>query len=249
MFMGIFVHHQQCNYKNKRKRRTNRCIFSNNNNGITMNNFDSNPDQNTDNKKYKNKKYYCEKCCTETMLPPFDIGCHNPDERYNCKPRRGELVINGGFENQQDPFLGWVINSGVENIDPNDGDIAHQGLNAASIGYPKPYGLLYQDVPGICPGLFYQLNFFMSASTKCSNSCVNVRMDFLDHCKKLLGSPALDFLIPKDSLSNEVFTGFNNSTHVAAPAQTRYARISFEINTAEHHGGYVHLDDVSLITI
>jgi hypothetical protein len=31
-----------------------------------------------------------------------------------CIPRRGELVINGGFENRPDPFYGWKFNSGVE---------------------------------------------------------------------------------------------------------------------------------------
>jgi hypothetical protein len=159
------------------------------------------------------------------------------------------LVINGGFENVSDPFFGWVINSGVEDIDPSTGDIPHQGLNAATIGYPNPCALLYQDVPGICPELFYQLNFYMSAATKCGNASVNVRMEFLDHGKNLLDGPALDILIPKDSLSNEVFTGFNNSTHVAAPPDTKFARISFEINAKEHRDRFVHLDDVSLIVI
>ena len=180
---------------------------------------------------------------------PVPVCCHDSHEHYHCIPCQGELMINGGFENRQNPFFGWVINSGVEEIDPCSGDIAHQGLNAARMGSPTPCALLYQDVPGICPGLFYQLFFFMSAATECGNACVNVRMEFLDHCKNLLDCPALEILIPKNSLSNEVFTGFNNATHVAAPPDTRFARISFEIDTNEYPDRYVHLDDVSLIAI
>jgi hypothetical protein len=158
-------------------------------------------------------------------------------------------MINGGFENRQDPFFGWVINSGVEEIDPSRGDIAHQDLNAARLGYPNPYALLYQDVPGICPGSFYQLNFFMSAATECGNECVNIRIKFLDHCKHLLDCTALEIIIPKNSLCNEVFTGFNNTTHVATPPDARFARIYFEININEYPDRYVHLDDISLIAI
>ena len=243
--MGKFTYNQQSGYKNKRKHKSSRHLIPSNHFTIIMNNWNYNPNNNPND----NKDHCCKECYSEKTPEPVPIGCHNPHEHHHCIPRRGELMINGGFENRQDPFFGWVINSGVEEIDPSRGDIAHQGLNAARLGSPNPYALLYQDVPGICPGLFYQLNFFMSAATECGNACVNVRMEFLDYCKNLLDCTALEILIPKNSLCNEVFTGFNNATHVVAPPDTRFARISFEINTNEYPDRYGHLDDVSLITI
>jgi hypothetical protein len=74
-------------------------------------------------------------------------------------------------------------------------------------------------------------------------------MDFMDHYKNLLDGPALKILIPMNSLSNEVFTGFSNATCVAALPEARFARISFEMDTHECPDRYVHLDDVSLIAI
>jgi hypothetical protein len=185
----------------------------------------------------------------EKLPEPEPICCDTPHERHYCIPRRGELMINGGFENSQDPFFGWILRSGVEEIDPDIGDIAHQGFNAARMGFSNPHAILYQDVPGICPGLFYQLNFFMSAATEYGNARVNVRMEFLDNFKDLLDYPALNILIPDNSLNSLVFTGFNNSTHVPAPPDARYARISFELNTNDHSDRYVHLDDVSMVAI
>jgi len=182
--------------------------------------------------------------------PELERICYdNPNEHHYCIPRCGELIINGGFENRQDPFQGWVIESGVEEIDYEIGEIAHQGLNAARLGSPNPYAFLYQDVPGICPGIFYQLNFYLSAATEYSNAPLSVRLDFLDYGKNLLDRPALQLLIPGDSLSSIAFTGFNNSTHIPAPVEARFARISFEINTNYHPERHVHLDDVSLIAI
>jgi hypothetical protein len=172
---------------------------------------------------------------------------HNPHDCHGCNPRRGELVINGGFENAPEPFLGWRINAGVETINPRMGDIPHQGFNAARLGVPNTWGRLYQDVPGICPGLFYQLNFFMSAASPCGNASVNVQMEFLDHGKNLLDSPALEMLIPQNSLNNEAFTFFINATHDPAPPNTKFARICFTTNTDAYPDRFVHLDDVSLI--
>ena len=180
---------------------------------------------------------------------PEPICCDKHHEHHHCIPRCGELVINGDFENPTDAFLGWVIRSGVEETDPDIGEIAHQGLNAARLGCPDPHAFLYQDVPGICPGIFYQLNFYLSAAAECGNAPVHVRMEFLDHRKYLLDHPALELLIPGDSLSSVTFTGFNNSTRVPAPPDARFARISFEINTHNYRDRYVHLDDVSLIAI
>ncbi|MDD3363786.1 MAG: hypothetical protein PHZ03_02265 [Syntrophomonas sp.] len=243
------THHQQWGCKNNHKHKSSRSMIPVSHFTIIMNNCNSNANNDNNNNTNNNNNHYCKECNSK-KAPAFEpICCDNPHEHPHCIPRRGELMINGGFENRQNPFLGWVINSGVEEIDPSIGDIPHQGLNAARLGSPKPYALLYQDVPGICPGSFFQLNFFMSAATKCGNAFVNVRMEFLDHCKNLLDSPALEILIPKNSLSNEVFTGFNNATHVAAPPDTWVARISFELNTNEYPDRYVHLDDVSLIAI
>jgi|GEM_PF-2326110 len=166
-----------------------------------------------------------------------------------CIPRRGELVINGGFENQPDQFLGWIINAGVGPINPRFGDIPHQGHSAARLGTDHTRGLIYQDVPGICPGLFYQLNFFLSAATECSNEGVFVMMEFLDRYKNRLDNPALEIFVPRDSLSNEVFSFFINATHAPAPPETRFARISFSTECGERAGRSVHLDDVSLIAI
>ncbi len=181
--------------------------------------------------------------------PAPEICGNDPVKHHHCIPRRGELIINGSFENRPDPFNGWVINSGVKEIDLSREDIAHQGLNAATLGCPNPYAHLYQDVPGICPDSFYQLNFFLSAASKHGSARVYVRLEFLDHHKNLLDCPALEFMIPEDSLSNEVYAFFNNATRVASPPEARFARIHFKLSTHEHPERYVHLDDVSLIAI
>lgn len=246
--MDRISYHQHCNFKNNCKRKSSRRITPSNHFTIILNSSSSNTNNNTNNNS-QNKKHFNEVINSEKTPLPEPIDCNIPRERNHCISRQGELIINGGFENCEDPFFGWVINSGVEEIDPNGGDIAHQGKNAARMGYPEPCALLYQDVPGICPGSFYQLNFFLSAATLCSNACVNVNMEFLDKSRNLIGCPVLEILIPKNSLSNEVFTGFINATHVPAPPCTRFARISFAIDTNQNPDKYVHLDDVSLIAI
>jgi hypothetical protein len=172
-----------------------------------------------------------------------------PEECEHCTPRSGELVINGGFEHRPDPLFSWVMKSGAELSNPDVGEIAHQGVNAVKLGSSHHYAILYQDVPGICPGIFYQLNFYLSAATEYSNAAVNVWLEFLDHQKNKIDHPALKLSIPSDSLSSIAFTGFNNSTRTAAPPHTRFARISFEIDTHYHQERHVHLDDVSLIAI
>ena len=210
--------------------------------------------------KYNDSKYsdndfgddkYCDNDEQYIEQPPQpEPGCCNKHhEHHHCTPRCGELIINGDFENRSDPFFGWVIKCGVEELDPDIGELAHQGLNAARLGVPNPHAILYQDVPGICPGIYYQLNFYLSAAAECGNAPVHVRMEFLDHRKYLLDHPALEILIPGDSLSSVAYTGFNNSTRVPAPPEARFARVSFEINTHDYKDRYVHLDDVSLIAI
>ena len=184
--------------------------------------------------------------------PPHPMGpgegC-KPQHCHGCIPRGGELVINGGFENKPDPFLGWVINAGVGSIHTHMGDIPHQGFNAARLGTANTRGFIYQDVPGVCPGLFYQLDFFLSASSECGNESVIARMEFLDHNKNPLNAPVLDIFIPKNSLSNESYTFFINATRVPAPLDAKFARISFTANCDEQPDRAVHLDDVSLIAI
>lgn len=172
-----------------------------------------------------------------------------PQECAHCTPRSGELVINGGFEHRSDPLFSWVMKSGAEVSNPDIGEIAHEGVNAVKLGSSHHYAILYQDVPGICPGMFYQLNFYLSAATEYSNAAVNVWLEFLDHQKNKIDHPALKLSIPSDSLSSIAFTGFNNSTRTAAPPYARFARISFEIDTHYHPERHVHLDDVSLIAI
>jgi hypothetical protein len=172
-----------------------------------------------------------------------------PDPCHACIPRRGELIINGGFENQPDPFQGWAINAGVGTIKPKCGDIPHQGQNAARLGTEHTRALIYQDVCGICPGMYFQLNFFLSAATACGNDKVFVMMEFLDHIKNPITEPVLEILVPRDSLSNESFTAFINATNVPAPRGSKFARISFATECGTHWGGSVHLDDVSLIAI
>jgi hypothetical protein len=156
-------------------------------------------------------------------------------------------MINGGFKNQQDTFLGWVINSGVDEIDPSMGDIPHQGLNAARLGFQNPHAIIYQNVPGICPGSFYQLNFYISGAMECGSVPINIRMEFLDQFKNPLNNPALDILIPEDSLGEIGYTCFCNTTQSPAPPNTHFARVRFEIAKQSSKDKHVHLDDVSLV--
>ncbi len=248
--MSKLTHHQECEWRFNHKHKSSRCKIPSNHFTIVMDKYNSNCNSNNNNNHNSNHKNNDNNEQYHDKSPePQPICCERPHKHHHCIPRRGELVINGGFENPQDPFFGWIIRSGVEEIDPDIGDIAHQGFNAARLGYKNPHAILYQNVPGICPGLFFQLNFFMSAATECGNARVNVRMEFLDHHKDLLDFPALQILIPEDSLNSKVFTGFNNITHIPAPAGARFARISFELNTHDHPDRYVHLDDVSLVAI
>ncbi len=256
--MGKPTHHQGCEWKFNHRQKPNwgripsqrfTIVWGQNNyNDFNPGNYNGNKysdDKYCDDDNFDdNKDQYIEK-----PVRREPICCDNHHEHHHCIPRCGELVINGDFENQPDPFLGWVIKSGVDGLDPDIGEIAHQGFNAAKLGCPSPHAILYQDVPGICPGIFYQLNFYLSAATEYGNAPIYARLEFLDHRKYLLDCPALDILIPGDGLSSSSYTGFNNSTRVPSPPEARFARISFEINTHHHIDSCVHLDDVSLIAI
>jgi hypothetical protein len=107
---------------------------------------------------------------------------------------------------------------------------------------------MYQDVPGICPGLYYQLNFFLSAVTDCGSDKVFVAMQFLDHHKNPLNT-VLEILVPEDSLSNDSYACFINATWIPAPPGAAFARISFDAECDQCRNRAVHLDDVSLIAI
>lgn len=240
--MSKLTHHQGHEWKFNHKNKGSRYNIPSNRFTIIM-------DQGNYNDYYNHQKYSDNKEYYKKPPEPELTYCDSPPEHHQCIARCGELVINGDFENRPDPFWGWVIKSGVEEIDPDIGELAHQGLNAARMGFPDPHAILYQDVPGICPGIYYQLNFYLSAATEFGNAPISVRLEFLDHRKYSLERPAIRLLIPGDSLSSVAFTGFNNSTRVPAPPETRFARLSFEIDTHNHTDRYVHLDDVSLIAI
>jgi len=157
-------------------------------------------------------------------------------------------VRNGGFEDPHNSFSNWVINSGVDVIDPGMGDIAHQGFTAARLGFIEPQATIYQIITGICPGGFYQLTFFMATEKDLCNAAVNVRLEFLDKWKQQLGSPSLNILIPQNSLF-ESYTAFINATIWPSPRRTRFIRLVFETDTGADADGYVTLDDVSLIAV
>jgi len=203
-----------------------------------------------------NKARYCNyynsnsHCSDSTDYPhpsdKSDYGKNKEHHGYKCIRRQGELVRNGGFENPHNWFTNWEINSGVDVIDPGMGDIAHQGFTAARLGFIEPQARLFQVIPGICPGGFYQLTFFMATEKDLCNAAVNVRLEFLDKWKHQLGSPSLNILIPQNSLF-ESYTAFINATIWPSPHRTRYVRLIFETDTGADADGYVTLDDVSLI--
>lgn len=176
--------------------------------------------------------------------------CKKKKDRHDCEciPRKGELVRNSGFENPHNSFTNWVINPGVDVIDPGMGDTPHQGFTAARLGFIEPQARIYQIIPGICPNGFYQLNFFMSTAKDLCNASVNVRLEFLDRHKIQLGSPALNILIPQNSLF-ESYTAFINATIWPSPPRTRFLRVVFETDTGADADGYVTLDDVSLLAV
>jgi len=242
--MSKHTHQQVYEWKFNHKHKSNKCKIPSHRFTIILDHTNYS-DYNNRYKYVDNKDPYYEISPEIVPICSYD----SPREGRHCVPRHGELIINGDFEYTKEPFFGWKIRSGVTEINPDIGEIAHQDFNAARLGCPGPHALLYQDVPGICPGIYYQLNFYMSAAEEYGNAEVDVRLEFLDHRRNLLDRPALQLLIPDGSLSSLVFTGFNNSTKIPAPPEARFARVSFEIDTHNHECKYVHLDDVSLIAI
>lgn len=158
---------------------------------------------------------------------------------------RGNLIINGSFEDT-DPLHGWIANDGVDSFAAPE-EKSHQGYKAARLGYANSYAYLYQDVPGISSGCYYQFNCYLIAGTSEGNAPIWVAIRFLNSFKQDLG-PGLDFIVETFNLSDQSYVSFLNTTTYPAPASARYARISFEVDTSDS-GGYVDLDDVSLIAI
>jgi len=196
-------------------------------------------------------RYYSSYDSNPTDSYNCDKGdCRKSKDRHDCEciPRQGELVRNGGFEYPHNSFTNWVINSGVDVINPGMADIAHQGFTAARLGFIQPQARIYQIIPGICPGGFYQLTFFISTDKDRCNATVSVRLEFLDRHKHQLGSPALNILVPQNSLF-ESYTAFINATIWSSPQRTRFIRLVFETDKGADADGYVTLDDVSLIAL
>ncbi len=189
-------------------------------------------------------------CSPSPSLVANMAGCTDPWEHNGCLclPRKGELVRNGGFENPYNPLHNWAANSGADVADPNIGDIAHQGMAAARLGYIRPHACLYQNILGICPGGFFQLTFFLSSVGECGNAPVYVSLSFLDKNKQLLVAPAVDILVPPRTLA-AAYTAFINITRWPSPQHTHFARISLETDTTLFDNGHVTVDDVSLLAL
>ncbi|MFJ8461733.1 hypothetical protein [Lysinibacillus xylanilyticus] len=182
----------------------------------------------------------CRKNCSCSYCKPI---CNE------CIPRKGELVINGGFEDLQ-TFFGWVIDPNNNGVDQADDDQVHSGQKAARLGFVNQHGdpesdaILFQDISGICPGKHYKLQFEMNGVAALENAPVDVLVIWLDGNKNILGL-GLQIIVTEKSLPDDdigAWTTFRGVTN-DAPPQTQYARVQFEI-----HAGFtrhVHLDDVS----
>lgn len=187
---------------------------------------------------------------TSPALAANAAGCTDPWQHEDCLclPRKGDMVRNGGFENPYNPLHNWTVNGGVDVSDPNRGDVAHQGINAAQLGLVRPQALLSQDIPGVCPDGYFQLTFFLRAAQEQNNPAVRISLEFLDKNKQLLVAPAVDILVPAGSLST-VYTTYINVTRWPSPHLTHFARISFATDNSFPGGCHVCLDDVSLVAL
>ncbi len=171
-------------------------------------------------------------------------------EHFNRKSsggysQKGNLVYNGGFEDSE-RLQGWVANEGVDFFCAPE-EISHQGLAAARLGFISNYAFLYQDVSGIFPGCYYQLNCYLIAGSNLGNAPLWITLRYLDINKRDLGL-AIEIMIEQFTLSNTSYSGFLNITSLPAPHSARYARIAFETDTSDS-GGHVDLDDVSLVSL
>lgn len=168
-----------------------------------------------------------------------------------CIPRTGELIINGGFENPQ-TFFGWKIDPNNDGVEQAGVSEVHSGQKAASLGFENQQGnlegngILFQDVLGICPGKHYELQFEMNGDVQKGNAPVDVRVIWLDGNKNMVGL-GLQITVTEDSLPDDVigaWTTFQGVTN-AAPPQTQFARVQFEIHAGNPIVEHIHLDDVS----
>ncbi|WP_221877963.1 hypothetical protein [Cytobacillus firmus] len=160
-------------------------------------------------------------------------------------------MINGGFEDTQ-TFFGWQIDPNNDGVNQADPDEVHSGAKAARLGFtdqegnPEGNGILFQDVSGICPGKHYELQFEMNGEDQRGNAPVDVRVIWLDGNLNTVGL-GLQFTVTENSLPEDdigAWTTFQRVTN-AAPPQTQFARVRFEIHAADIEDEHVHLDNVS----
>lgn len=73
--------------------------------------------------------------------------------------KRGNLVLNGGFEQG---FAGWL---GTQNVKLAPSSLCHEGLVAAAMGDPchDAQAAMFQDVP-VLPRRTYKLQFFVAGA-------------------------------------------------------------------------------------
>lgn len=206
-------------------------------------------------------------CCPK---PRPDHHDDDPDCRPKpCKPRKGELVRNGGFEAGV-CNAGWECTGNVQPQDqyPDTGHNAHQGTGAVALGLENGQGgdgSICQVVDGICPHIVYEFSFFMSPHSYApeitndniqpgnftenfGNGEVRATLKFLD-CNMDLINGSKEIFIPRDTLAlANVWTYYR--TIAVAPEDARYAQIKFAITDPQWRWQeHVHIDDVSLVAI
>jgi len=179
------------------------------------------------------------------------IECCDDHKDHKCVPRTGELIVNGGFEDPM-TFFGWQIDPNNDGVDQAAPDEVHSGLKAARLGFRdlagnlEGDGVLLQDVPGVCPGKHYELQFEMNGEVTKGNAPVDVRVIWLDENKNVLGL-GLQITVTANSLPDDsigAWTTFQGITS-ESPRGVRFARVRFEIHAANPQTQHVHLDDVS----
>lgn len=186
----------------------------------------------------------------------IDFQFQYPDPiKDRCVPKRGELIVNGGFEDSM-TFFGWQIDPNNDGVNQADADEVHSGVKAARLGFTNiadklnGNGVLFQEVSGICHSHFYELKFEMNGEIQKGNAPVDARVIWLDEDKNVLGI-GLHIIVTGASLPDDrigVWTTFQGITD-NAPIGAKFARIRFEIHAANPDTQHVHLDDVSFALI